>query len=236
VNQTDTEKQSGKTGQSDRKIKSIDWLEVPEKNIQDLDLLPHQLTDLQIYIITGLHREGAVTTRGAWKRTLAKKYQMKLTDKTDALKNNLEKTDSNVLDRLKKILSQNSDNSTMALSVEYFSYSDMVQDIRKKGLDKNELLASIESGFQISDSSKPAYETVLNNLEILEDKNIVMRKSGEGKNAKYLWTLNPRFFKMYEKRRKQIIEDLEALDTRTLNFYNISVIYPDGKKKDELNL
>jgi hypothetical protein len=199
------------------KIESIDWIKVPQDSIEDLDLLPHQLTDTQLYIIAGMFDEGALTTRSVWKRTLVKMYQMELFE--FGIESPKQK---NYLDKINEWIFSNQSNGKFVK--EYRSFSDMMKQERKRARHEFELFEEIERAFSYTDLGKPAYETILNNLETLESQNLVMRRDGKGVNAKYLWTLNPRFLKMYRKRREQIKDNFESLGQRTLKFYNISEI------------
>lgn len=197
------------------KIESIDWIKVPDTVKEDLDLLPHQITDIQLYILSGLYNEGAVTTRGVWKRALFKKFQMEVRA-SEVIEE--EKSKKNIFNKVKDIISNSNEEKKFR---EYLSYSEVVSNIKDRGMTEKEFTNQIETSYSITNTSKPAYETVLNNLESLEQQSLVRRKPGTNVNAKYLWMMNPKLLKHYRKRREEVKHNPD-LEPRTLNFYNIS--------------
>lgn len=205
---------NNKNQEKAKEIESIDWIKVPETVIEDLDLLPHQITDIQLYILSGLYNEGAVTTRGVWKRALLKKFQMEVRA-SNVIEE--EKSKENIFNKVKDIISNSNEEEKIK---EYLSYSEVVSNVKDRGMMESDFMDVIETSYQITNSSKPAYETVLNNLESLESQNLVRRKPGTNVNAKYLWMMNPKLLKHYRKRREEVKERLD-LEPRTLNFYNI---------------
>ena len=76
----------------------------------------------------------------------------------------------------------------------------------------------------------PSYHTVKKSLHTMNENGMITTRPSNKGNTDELYTINPKFKKVWRKRRNQIIENkkLDQLNPRAIKFYNIQATEDDA--------